>query len=116
MPLALEQVWQLISEFLLDVVRWPVWWYSGGLRLVGGWCWRSFGETRWRLGIALFTRHLFTPMYGDYTREGRVISVFIRLFILLAKLVRWILAALWYAGLMLAYLLLPPLILTALLS
>jgi hypothetical protein len=109
MTLALQQTINLILEFLLDIVRFPWWWYSGGLKQVMAKCWRAFSATRARVALGVFAKYLFKPMYQDYTWQGRVISFFMRLFLLVVKLVRYILAAAWYALLVLAWILLLPL-------
>lgn len=116
MPLMLKQFGQLILEFLLDVVRFPYWWYTGGLLLVGHWCKRGFQETVWRLSLGLFVKHLFTPMYGDYSKSGRAISLIIRLVILMAKFIRLLAATIWYFAILLGWCLLFPLTLIMLLS
>ena len=108
MTLALKQTTDLILEFLLDVVRFPWWWYSGGLRKVIDKCWRAFSATRARVALGVFAKYLFKPMYQDYTWQGRAISFFMRLFLLLVKLVRYVLAAAWYGVLVIVWVLLFP--------
>lgn len=108
MPLALQQIGQLLLEFLLDIVRFPVWWYTGGLKLVARWCWRSFELARWRVSLGKFLRSFFIPMYGDYTWQGRAISLFLRLFIVLWKTARVIVTAVWYLALLAAWVVLLP--------
>ncbi len=108
MTLALKQTSQLFLELLADLWRFPWWWYSGGAKLVGLWCWNGFSETRARLAIGLFVRYLFTPMYQDYTIQGRFISFFMRLFLLIVKLVRLAFSAVWHALVFLIWLVLLP--------
>lgn len=108
MPLVLKQIGQLVLEFLLDAVRFPLWWYSGGLQLVARWCWRSFELTRWSVALGKFLRNFFAPMYGDYTFSGRAISLFLRIFIVLWKIVRLTVTAAWYVVLLTLWLALLP--------
>jgi len=108
MTLALKQTADLVFEFLFDVVRFPWWWYGGGLKLVVAKCWRGFGATRARVGLGIFVKYLFKPMYQDYTWQGRIISFFMRLVLLVAKLVRYVIAAIWYGALVVVWLLLLP--------
>jgi hypothetical protein len=116
MPFILRQVAELILEFLLDVVRFPGWWYSSGLRSAAVWCWQGFGSTRARVSLGLFLRHFFTPMYGDYSFSGRAISLLMRFFLVIFKFLRLVLAAGWYLLWFVVWLLLLPLTLFMLLA
>jgi len=116
MLLVLRQIAELVLEFLLDCVRFPWWWYSGGLGAVGGWCWQRFSETRSRVSLGLWFRHFFTPMYGDYSLAGRAISLVMRFLLVWVKLARLSLAAVWYLILVLGWLLLLPVTLLMLLT
>lgn len=68
---------EIVGEFLY----WPVWWYSGGLVLT----WRRLQRSWWamvaRTGLRFLLANMGKPMYGDYTRSGRIISFFFRLFL-----------------------------------
>lgn len=108
MTLALRQTADLVFEFVFDLVRFPWWWYSGGLKTVVAKCWRSFSATRARVSLGIFVRYLFKPMYQDYTWQGRLISFFMRLVLLLFKLLRLALSAIWYFILVVIWLLLFP--------
>ncbi len=108
MPLALQQIGQLALEFLLDIVRFPVWWYAGGLKLVALWCWRSYEATRWSVSLGKFMRHFFAPMYGDYTFSGRAVSLLMRTVLVVWKTIRLAITALWYAVLLVAWVVLLP--------
>ncbi|MFZ5391509.1 MAG: hypothetical protein ACOZAJ_04535 [Patescibacteria group bacterium] len=102
---------QLINipiEFLLDIVRFPYWWYSQGLKKVLLWCWQSFKLSRQKLALGVFVRNFFKPMYQDYSWQGRLISLLARLFILFFKLVRGFIITVWYVFLILIWLFLLP--------
>lgn len=69
-----------ISVTILDTLISPLWWYGGGLvrayakvveMIVG--VWRS-------MGVWIWARHIFTPMFQQYDWQGRLISFFMRLF------------------------------------
>lgn len=78
----------ILIEILWDIVYFPIWWYSKGLVRVARYCMNSasFHLTR-RIAIGIWLRNMFKPMYGDYTREGRIISLFMRLVVLIWKLI-----------------------------
>lgn len=108
MTLALKQTTDLVIEFLFDVVRFPWWWYSGGLKLVFDKCWRGLTIARARVGLGIFARYLFKPMYQDYSWQGRIISFFMRLFLLIEKSIRLTIMTIWYLAIFIIWLLLLP--------
>lgn len=88
---------QTAREFLLL----PFWWYSAGLlkmiELVRG----SIRDVSKTLGLGVWVKNLFVPMYGDETFVGRMISFGIRLFVIVF---RGIAVALWAALVSLGFL------------
>ncbi len=66
----------------LSILTFPVWWYTEGLVLA----WRHM-QSRFRYilrstGLLIFLRNITQPLYGDTTRQGRIISIFIRVVLL----------------------------------
>lgn len=100
-----------MRNFPLHLITFPVWWYTVGLGLA----WQSVRRHFWfgvhRSGITLFARHMGEPLYGDYTRAGRVISFFLRIFLLVFKFLALCLRTLVLAVFGLGYLLIIPFIL-----
>lgn len=88
-------------EILWDIVYFPIWWYTKGLTLIAQYCLRSaqFHVTR-RLALGVWLKSMFKPMYGDYTKEGRIISVFMRFVVLIWKIIA---AVLWMLVLTLVF-------------
>lgn len=81
---------------LLTLVKFPLWWYSEGLFGVLAWM-RASLRVEWRaLGIGLWLRSFFRPMYGVTDLWGRVISVFARFFVILGRLLWWLAHVLVY--------------------
>lgn len=77
----------ILRELIGELLYFPVWWYSRGMVLTA-----TTLVNRWygllnRLAIPILFRTMGRPMYGDYTRSGRVISFFFRLFLLGTRLV-----------------------------
>jgi hypothetical protein len=61
-----------------DVLRFPLWWYGEGLRQT---LLSIFGVVRGyarSLGVFVWMKNLFTPMFGRYDWQSRLISVFMR--------------------------------------
>lgn len=69
---------QIIAQVLLEIIYFPIWWYSFGFieRLKKNW---SFLVQREKsLGFRIWLKNIFVPMYGQYDTAGRVISFLIR--------------------------------------
>ncbi len=79
-------------EILLDFLFWPIWWYSAGFLKV---LTSAFGQVVYQyeyLGLGVWIKNIFTPMYGMYDWESRIISFLVRI----AQIfVRGILLILW---------------------
>lgn len=81
----------------LSIFAFPVWWYSEGLQL--SW---SHTKERYRYvmrstGLLIFLKNIAQPLYGDTTRQGRAISAFIRV-ILLVFIIAWTVIRLGYVA------------------
>lgn len=74
-------------EIIWDIIYFPIWWYSKGLARVAKYCVNSavFHVQR-RLALGVWLRNIFKPMYGDYTKEGWIISIAMRIVVLIWKL------------------------------
>ncbi len=77
----------VLRELLGEILYFPIWWYTRGLALTA----RSLAN-KWygllnRLSIPILARTMNRPMYGDYTRSGRIISFFFRIILLVSRLV-----------------------------
>lgn len=68
----------VLIDILADFVLFPVWWYTAGfvraLRAADSW----FSEARAMLGVGVWARNLFTPMFAQYDIWGRLISFLVR--------------------------------------
>jgi len=62
-----------------DVFYFPLWWYSKGAKNVFLFCLKHIKEFREYLALGIWIRNIFTPMYGQYDWQGRIISFFMRL-------------------------------------
>lgn len=75
-----------------DLLYWPIWWYTKGLYKTGVFCLGQIKEQAEVLGVGIWLKNIFTPMYGQYDWEGRLISFFVRL---AQSIVRLILLLTW---------------------
>lgn len=70
---------KIIISLFLEIVYFPIWWYSVGF-------FRFFGNVRLFLrgqakasGFFVWAKNIFVPMYGQSDFAGRAISFFVRL-------------------------------------
>ncbi|MFZ5365277.1 MAG: hypothetical protein ACOZBH_03760 [Patescibacteria group bacterium] len=68
------------KDLVGDIFYFPVWWYTKGLAKG----WRRFSGTlrsaNESLGLTIWIKNLFTPMFGQTDWQGRLVSFFMRLF------------------------------------
>ncbi|MFA5946084.1 MAG: hypothetical protein WC802_04225 [Patescibacteria group bacterium] len=77
MPSA-EATFRIVRDLTLDVAYFPLWWYSAGLlERFKGTGELIQGSAR-SLQLTLWIRNIFTPMYGQYDWQSRLISIFMR--------------------------------------
>lgn len=96
-----------LSETLGSIVRFPFWWYTEGLIEAARWCARGL-RYRWEsAGIVVWMRNFFVPMYGQYDIAGRLVSVVMRFFVLIGRLIGLVLEAVGYALLLTTWVVLP---------
>lgn len=70
-----------------DIIYAPLWWYSGGIAFLYSWIIRANIATWKMLGIDVWVKNIFTPMFQQYDWQGRIISFFMRLAQILARIV-----------------------------
>lgn len=98
-------------EIIWDIIYFPIWWYSKGLMKVIIFCMASaYFHINRRMALGIWIKSTFKPMYGDYTKEGRIISFFMRLVVLIWKLIGTILWLVFLAVIFVLWLILPILI------
>lgn len=74
-------VWQLAKDLLL----FPLWWYTVGFFKCVRWAGNFLADWWQALGIGVWLKYLFVPMYGQRDIAGRFISFFMRLFQIIFK-------------------------------
>lgn len=77
----------IIKRLILDTIYFPLWWYSRGFIKVARWAGKSLIAVEQTASLKLWLKSMFKPMFQDYTKEGRIISFFMRLILLIFKLV-----------------------------
>lgn len=97
----------LMRDVVLDVVRFPFWWYTVGLARAARFAWgevRAWGK---RLSLIILFRNMFKPMFGDTSRSGRAISIFMRLVTFVFRLAVMIVWSVFVLALVVVWIALP---------
>lgn len=87
----MAQKWtlELIRDVLLDNLReifyFPIWWYTVGLLKTGRVCWQRIKNMEIRLGVSIWIKNIFTPMFGQRDVAGILISFFMRVFQIIVR-------------------------------
>ncbi len=69
---------RLALDFFFHLLYFPLWWYTGGLRVAASY---SLGLLRMGneyLAPGLWLRNLFVPMFGQNDWQGRLVSILMR--------------------------------------
>ncbi|MBU0597005.1 hypothetical protein KJ641_02535 [Patescibacteria group bacterium] len=70
---------RITVEFFLDLLYFPIWWYTAGAkRFILGLV-RIFQEANMMMVPGLWLKNIFVPMFGQYDWQGRIMSFFVRL-------------------------------------
>lgn len=76
---------KLIGETIGHVLFFPIWWYTRGLAAVLRIAGQSIKNQYVNLGLGVWLANLFVPMYGTTDIGGRVISFFVRFFMIIVR-------------------------------
>jgi hypothetical protein len=66
-------------EIILDILKFPLWWYTAGLWLMLQWSGRTVSGYARFFAIEVWIKNIFVPMFGQYDWQSRIISVFMRI-------------------------------------
>lgn len=87
-----------IQRDFFTALAFPLWWYTDGLSDIVEWM-RVSLRVEWRaLGIGLWMKSFFRPMYGVTDLSGRAISIITRFFVILARFLWWMAHVFVYGG------------------
>ncbi len=98
----------VVWDIALDSVRMLVWWYTKGLALTASKLVRAWQEMESFIALRVWVRHLFVPMYGLRDWQSRVISIFMRFFLLIWKVFFMAVWTVLTVGVFALWVLLPP--------
>ena len=94
-------------EVFVDILYFPVWWYTLGLARAGRNAWRKIRDTEATLGVWLWIRNIFVPMFGQHDAAGRIISFVMRIFQIIGRSLMLCLISIFEIILLLFWIVLP---------
>ncbi|MFA6522659.1 MAG: hypothetical protein WCT24_03660 [Patescibacteria group bacterium] len=100
-----------LDELLGQFLRWPIWWYGAGLVSIAKSIGRFLKGYARSLGLKVWLKNLFVPMYGMYDWQSRMISFFMRVVQIIGRGIAFIFLAIFSVIFLVIYLLLPPVVL-----
>lgn len=106
-PNAVLAVKYLAVDIVGSFLYFPVWWFTAGAWRMAKICARTVRSQATSFGVAVWLKNLFTPMYGLRDIQGRIISFFMRLFIIIWYSVILLLMSVLMTAVFLAWLALP---------
>jgi len=69
---------RMLLEFVLDILYFPIWWYTGGAKKALVWCYYQWQDANIQMAPGLWLKNIFVPMFGQHDWQGRLMSFFIR--------------------------------------
>jgi len=107
MPAARSAMKAVFGDVLGQVAYAPVFWYSQGAADAGAYCLRLIKHRYRSLGLGVWAKNLFVPMFGQRDIPGVLISLFMRLVQIIARSLVMVLWIALVAALYIAYLAAP---------
>lgn len=86
----------LFLDLVWDIVYFPIWWYTRGFAGTARWVGVRITNLSRNLGLAIWIKNLFRPMYGQHDAAGQIISFFVRLFQIGFRSILLLVGTLWY--------------------
>lgn len=97
----------LFLDWIGEILYFPLWWYSKGLKAVFSHVSGSIKNTAKDLALPTMFKSLFKPMFGQYDRQGRIISFFMRILMIFGRMIVFLFLLIIYLIILLFWLGLP---------
>lgn len=68
----------LFLDIVWEILYFPVWWYSRGLKKTAIFCWRKIADGWEALALTIHLTSFFKPMYGQRGIDAFILSLFTR--------------------------------------
>lgn len=97
----------LFLDTIGEILFFPVWWYSRGLKKIALFCWQRINNGWKSLALSIFIRNFFKPMYGQKGWDAYVLSLASHLVQILYRLFLMSIWALFWIFILIIWILLP---------
>lgn len=107
MSLVIALIKSIFLNTLGSIIYFPIWWYTQGLkkRFLG--FTHGIGILFHNLALKIMFKHLFSPMFGERSKMGRIISFFMRLILLVWRFFLFLLGTAGRLVLLIVWIVLP---------
>ena len=82
---AIKSLKFLFVGVIADLGYFPFWWYTTGLKKALFRLLNTISEANREVALSVWVKNLFTPMFGQYDWQSRLISFFMRLVQIIAR-------------------------------
>ncbi|MAG11867.1 MAG: hypothetical protein CMI52_03620 [Parcubacteria group bacterium] len=96
-----------LIALIKDILYLPVWWYTRGTVFIYKWLVNTSVSTWKQMGLAVWIKNLFVPMFQQYDWQGRIISFFMRLVQIIGRFIGFVIMFAIYLVIFLAWFILP---------
>jgi len=103
----IQAIKSIFIDIIGEILYFPIWWYTAGLKRTVLYIWNSIRSSFNNLALPIMFKNLFKPMFGQYDREGRIISFFMRIILTISRLVVFILFIIFYILLLIIWVVIP---------
>lgn len=70
---------RLVFDFLIHLLYFPIWWYTGGAKRALLFCAGLVRDGNYNLSPGLWLKNVLVPMFGQTDWQGRLMSIFMRI-------------------------------------
>ena len=112
----LQAIKSIILDLVGEILYFPIWWYTQGLKGIFIYYINSVKNTNRSLALTIMFKNLFKPMFGQADREGRIISFFMRLILTISRFILFIVLVLVNSLIIVFWVLLPPVVVWGLMT
>lgn len=97
----------LFLDWIGEILYFPLWWYSKGLKVVIIHVVNSINGTLRDLALPLMLKNIFKPMFGQYDRQGRFISFIMRILLIFGRSIVFFFLLIIYLAILVFWIVLP---------
>jgi len=76
--LVLSSIKFVTIEIIGDILYFPIWWYTRGAKKSFLFFWNEIVATQKGLGVGIWIKNLFRPMFAQADWQGKIISFLMR--------------------------------------